>query len=274
MIRCLIVEDDDTHREHLERTLKRLDGYEATSYTDKACEIYDILETQKDKEEPIDLIFLDISLKDGESAGEDFFKNCSDYPDMPKIVIVSTPDTIARSGAEWYDPGHLAGFLKKGITYSRLEMELNRLFPKESLETRIKVSEDKNHVIIRYNHNDDSILTKVLFEDISYISTDLALLNSGYAYPEVRKNHIRVFTTNPNDDEYIIQKSLTQFSKELPDYMIQIHQSYVINIHKIKSIYANCTHVRLEGIDRAIPIGRTFRSNLKMNLPDFRDEFS
>lgn len=61
---------------------------------------------------------------------------------------------------------------------------------------------------------------------------------------------------------YYTGKALNQLSCELTDDFIQVHQAFIINKKYIRGINLQNNEINLEGIDRVIPIGRTYKKSI------------
>ncbi len=92
----------------------------------------------------------------------------------------------------------------------------------------------------------DKKLFKIYYKDILYI--------------ESLKEYIKVSTASGS---YIVHKSLTSFSEELPtNEFLRVHRSYTISINKVNSIEGNTIDI---GAKR-IPIGRKYVNHAKQVL--------
>lgn len=74
--------------------------------------------------------------------------------------------------------------------------------------------------------------------------------------------YVEVFCDNKEKPE-IDRNTLKALSEELPDSFIQVHRSYIVNIHYIQSIFSN----RLELKDGTeIPVSRSFKPKVELAL--------
>lgn len=72
----------------------------------------------------------------------------------------------------------------------------------------------------------------------------------------------KICITTLKETIYYTGKALSQMSSELTDDFVQVHQAFIINKKFIRDINLQNNEINLEGIEHAIPIGRTYKKNI------------
>ena len=87
---CLVVEDHKPHLELLISFINNDDNLEFVDSCSNSNSIIPLLEESKKNGKPIDLLFLDIGLDDGEDAGMIFLKTYKGFSILPNVIITTT----------------------------------------------------------------------------------------------------------------------------------------------------------------------------------------
>ena len=180
----------------------------------------------------VDLIFLDINMPvlDGFGFLETLKKR-------PMTVITSAHAEYALKSYEV----EAIDYLVKPVSFPRFLKTVKRiigLISKPNLQSQN--TNDNPSIFIKI---DNKKLQKVYLNEILVI--------------ESLKDYIRIKTTA---DKYIIHKTLTGFTEELPsNKFIRIHRSYTVAIDKIQSLEGNS--VEIDGI--RYTIGRSYYDHVK-----------
>ncbi len=74
------------------------------------------------------------------------------------------------------------------------------------------------------------------------------------------KSELRIVTVVTTSGEEVFYSRLATVKEELPDYFVQIHQSYLINLYRVKSFKVNEV-VMIDGNN--IPVSRKYKSTLR-----------
>lgn len=216
-IKCIIVEDEPL-------AVKILADYVArVPFLDLKASFKDaILATEYLRENPVDLIFLDIHLP--KLKGMAFLKTLTD---PPQIIITTAYHQYAIEGFDL----NVTDYLLKPIEFERFLTAVNKI--------RTPQPEDKNQ------GRDFIFLTiqkkkvKILFASIVYI--------------ESQKEYIKVVTTKK---EYLSKMSTHEIESLLPAHLFKrVHRSFIVSLSKIESYTADA--VEVNGI--SIPVGRQYR---------------
>lgn len=152
--------------------------------------------------ENIDLLIIDIVLKDdnGIFLAEDIQKNQSNI----KIIFITGYGNVYYENI--YEHITQQGFLEKPIQYNILNFFIKQAENEYKKKTaKLKISYDFKEYLIT-------------IDDILYIQSSK-----------------RVCEIITNDKTYRCYKKLSDFLKELPEYFVRCHQSYIVNAKYITS---------------------------------------
>ena len=219
-MKVLIVEDENTIRERLERLVKKY-------FSNNAAHIKS-LDTLDDADEFIHSNTLDLLILDLNLYGRDGFS-------LLKNVLSQSFHTIVVSAyqdraVEAFEYGVL-DFVAKPFTATRLEKALDR-FKDSNSANKLK------YLCIR-KHNTVETLA---LDDVEYFKAD-------NVYSEV---HI-------GDGSCLLHdKSLAKLEQLLPNHFKRIHKSFIANLSKIKSISrdGNSTEICFDSEQR-VPVSRS-----------------
>lgn len=223
-LKVLIVEDETPAAEKLERYLKRYS--EAIEVKGKVESVEEAVNWLAANQDSIDLIFMDIQLKDGVSF--DIFKEVK----IQKPVIFITAynefalDAFKVNGID---------YLLKPITFTDLSNSLKKV---ETLGTQLRWNEDRNETI---THTLDA-------RQKSYKSRFMVKL--GDHIKSITSDQISLFFADGRD-VYLITNQLRKFIidytlenlEEILDPKIfnRVNRSYIVNISAVQDVvvYSN-----------------------------------
>lgn len=183
----------------------------------------------------VDIIFLDINMPvlDGFGFLETLKKK-------PMIVITSAHAEYALKSYEV----EAIDYLVKPVSFPRFLKSVNRIIDLLSKSKPVSQKTSVNPSI--FIKIDNKKLQKVYLNEILVV--------------ESLKDYIRIKTTS---DKYIIHKTLTGFTEELPsDKFIRIHRSYTVAIDKIQSVEGNSVEID----DIRYTIGRSYCDEVKKKI--------
>lgn len=178
----------------------------------------------------IDLAILDINLGN-EDDGIEIAKQCL-LKDIPFFYVTSYTDQKTMDLALETAPGaYIIKPILPSNLYSALRISLNK-----------KTQTTPNY----FTFKDGTEHIRLNIMDINYIKAD--------------GMYVVISTDNKN---HLYRGALIKVCEKLPrDVFVQTHRSYFINMHRVNKIVSNSVFIR----DEAIPISRTFRSELKKKL--------
>ncbi len=229
-IKCVIIDDEPLARKVIETHLKEFQNIIIVGEFDNPIDALSTIEQEK-----VDVIFLDINMS--RINGLEFLKNVP----VKSNVIVTT--AYREYAAESYDLDVL-DYLVKPIPFARFLKSINKLTKQVYLNSSLTDEQESKDSFVFLKV--DKKLFKIYYKDILYI--------------ESLKEYIKVSTASGS---YIVHKSLTSFSEELPtNEFLRVHRSYTISINKVNSIEGNTIDI---GAKR-IPIGRKYVNHAKQVL--------
>ncbi|MGS2761988.1 LytR/AlgR family response regulator transcription factor [Sinomicrobium sp. M5D2P9] len=233
-IKCIIIDDEPLAASVLLSHAGEFQNLEITACHNNPIEAMASLENND-----IDVIFLDINMP--KMSGLDFIKNIS----FDAFIVITT--AYREYAVESYELD-VFDYLVKPIPFHRFAKTINKLAKEISIKRGGLVNtktQPEPHMFLKV----DKKMVKVNLNDILFI--------------ESLKDYIKVVTTI---DEYIVHKSLTNITEELPSAnFIRVHRSYTIAIDKVKAVEGNIIEIN----HKRIPIGRNYIKQAKESI--FKD---
>lgn len=229
-IKVVIIDDEPLAINVIESYVEKIEQLEVIKTFSNAVNASIFLQNNA-----VDLIFLDINMPvlDGFGFLETLKKK-------PMTVITSAHAEYALKGYEV----EAIDYLVKPIPFPRFLKAVKRIIELISKRGLPVQKADSNPSI--FVKIDNKKLQKVYLNEILVI--------------ESLKDYIRIKTTS---DKYIIHKTLTGFTNELPsNKFIRIHRSYTVAIDKIQSVEGNS--VEIDGI--RYTIGRSYCDEVKSKI--------
>lgn len=225
-IRCIIIDDEPLAIKIIEDHLKNFNHVEIVCTFNNPLKAFGILEKEK-----IDLIFLDINMP--QISGFDFIENLSYHP----LIVITT---AYRDHAVKSFELDVFDYLVKPIPFPRFLKTVNKAYQQIHLNRGITDSgvQQDPHIYLKVSKK----LIKVNLCDILVV--------------ESLKDYIKVITRLGN---YVVHKSLTAISEELPDSnFLRVHRSYIISIADISAIEGTIIEIG----DSKVPIGRNYSKSV------------
>lgn len=225
-----IIDDEPLAHSLIENFANKLEHLTLVGNCHNAEQAKSLLSAQR-----VDFIFLDIQMP--QITGFEFLRGLNN---PPKIIIVSAHKEYAL---ESYDYG-ISDYLLKPFNFERFEKAVQKVTA--SLTTQqiaaTKHNESTPHIFIK----DDKKHHKVPLSDIAYIKA-----NGNFTSVHLHNTHI------------ISQMKISDFEKLLPaEIFCRVHRSYIVALNAVTLITANELTLR----DAVIPVGRVYKSHLKMLL--------
>jgi DNA-binding LytR/AlgR family response regulator len=221
-LQCLIVEDEPLALDIVKDFVSQVPFLELAAACTDAFSAMQVL-----KEQPIDLMFLDIHLP--KLKGLDFLAAIQ-HP--PMVIITSAYHEFAIQSYEH----NVLDYLLKPIAFSRFVVAVNKALDK-SIIANPAVETAAEEPDLYFNVNKKK--ARVAMHSILYI--------------ESQRENVRIVTENKT---IVTRYAIGDLEKELPDSaFIRIHRSFIVAKAKIDFIDAN--DVEIAG--KEIPIGRSYR---------------
>jgi DNA-binding LytR/AlgR family response regulator len=235
---CIIIDDDKLSRKVVEEYVGRT---ESLTLMHSFTNAVDAINTLKNAEDEIHLVFLDIEMP--EMTGIDFLNSIKDHP---QIIIISAKEKYALEAFE-YD---VTDYLLKPISYARFFKAVDKAQKRHQEIHSTKYSkierEGSDEIFIKKN----STLVRLKYDDILYV--------------EALENYVIVTTFN---DKYTIHFTMKAIEDRLPIRKFKrVHRSFIVNINRIKGIEDNSIIVKLEDGMKIIPIGKSYKDKLMSEI--------
>ncbi len=220
-IKCILIEDEPLAVKILVEYIAQLSFLDLKGAFKNA-----ILASEFLRDNPVDLIFLDIHLP--KLKGIDFLKTLAHQP----AVIVTT--AYHKYAVEGFDLS-VTDYLLKPFAFDRFLKAVNKVKNIHEEQKKTNDSEGKDFFFLTVQKKK----VKILFSEIAYI--------------ESQREYVKIITTKK---EYLSKMSTHEIGCLLPASQFKrIHRSFIISINKIESYTAEM--VEVNGV--AIPVGREYR---------------
>lgn len=225
--KCLLVDDEPLAIEVLQAHIESVEQLEVVGTCNSAFKAMEFL-----KENPVDLIFLDIHMP--KLTGTAFVKTMQS---SPKVIFTTAFKEYAADAFEL----NAVDYLLKPISLERFLRAINKL-PNISLnETQNKEQPDNSG--FTYFRADRKMI-KLFYDEILYI--------------ESIKDYIKIFREGNNP--ILVKQTISATEDMLPkNLFLRIHRSFIVSMKKITAY----TYYDVEIGKTEIPIGRLYRSELK-----------
>lgn len=217
-MKCIIIEDELPAQNIIKAFLKKIPDVELLATFQTAVEANEFFKSQT-----ADVVFLDINLPD--IFGIDFIKTLKNPPKI--IMTTAYPDYAVES----FELETIVDYLVKPFSFDRF---LKAIKKTENHFKKIN-SDEKKAVFL----NVDKTLYKVHLNEILYLVSD--------------RNYTTIVTQHK---KYVLIEALKNWATTLPENFIQVHKSYIVNMHKVEKLSGNLVYIN----DTKIPIGRTFKA--------------
>lgn len=233
-ISCIVVDDEAIAREVLETHLAKIPSIHLVRSCSSAIEAFQCL-----REEPVDLVFLDINMS--EISGISFAKS---IPKDIKIIFTTAYREYAVEGFEL----QAVDYLLKPISFERLVKAINNYF---QIYSNTNVGE--SHAL---EHNDfmfvraDRRMIKIDFEAITYVES----------YSDYLKIHLEKETI-------VTRETITAIEAKLPsDRFLRIHRSFIVALQHIASF----TNEEIIIQNKSLSISRSYKKEVLRVLERFQ----
>ncbi len=224
---CIIIDDDEMSRRVVEEFINRTDFLDLKNSFSNAVEAINYIKQDED----VHLIFLDIEMP--EMSGIDFLNTLLT---PPQVIIISSKEEYAIQAFDY----SVTDYLLKPITYARYFKAVSKAYEIFN-KGRANVDVEKE-IFIKKN----SSLVRIKYNDILWI--------------EALENYVVISTIN---DKFTIHFTMKSIENQLPSMKFKrVHRSFIVNISRITSIEDNSIIIRLNDINKVIPIGKSYKEKL------------
>ena len=232
--KCVIIDDEEMAIKVIKNHLEQVTDFDVVGTYGNPVEAFQALD-----DSPIDVLFLDIQMPD--ISGVSFLKMLKN---PPLTIFTTAYREYALDGFELevvdylLKPIGIQRFLQSvSRLRNRLKQKTERPLPTSSVDVNAKEKANcTEYIFLKTNRSHQ----KIRLEDVLHI--------------EAIRNHIKVYL---EDVTHVSMPPISVFEKQLPDYFIRIHRSFLVNALQItkfsQSVIIN---------ERAqIPIGRMYKEN-------------
>ncbi|MBL1279003.1 MAG: response regulator [Fluviicola sp.] len=241
-INVLVVEDESIVSKDIQHSLKKL-GYNvvgASATGEKAIAL-------AASENP-DVVLMDIMLK-GEMNGIEAADQIKSNQAIPIIFLTAYADELTLSKAKITQP---YGYILKPFKEIDLHTTIEMAIYKHSKEQEVIKERDLLFSIVENKEEgNDYIFVKNNSKLVKLKTTNIFFI-------EALKDYVVIHT---NEKRYTIHSTMKDIEKKMGSTdFLRVHRSYIIRLDKIATIeHPNLT---LEGVEKMIPIGGSYRDDL------------
>lgn len=225
---CIIIEDDKLSLRIIEELVNKTAELNLVQTYSSAVDAINLL----DKENNIQLIFLDIELPD--MSGMEFLDSLEI---TPQVVVISSKEKYAVDAFKY----EVTDYLVKPVTYARFYKAIERVRKRMQMRDGLnKIGKDE--IFIKKN----STLVRLRYDDILWV--------------EALENYV-IFNTF--EDKYTIHFTMKAIEQKLPaKKFTRVHRSYIVNTGSIEVIEDNSVLIRVQAGTKNIPIGKSYKEKL------------
>ena len=238
MMRCIIVDDEDMSRVHLEHLCKMVEKIVIVDTFADAMSAYRFLEKTA-----IDLIFLDIEMPD--FSGIELVQS---LPNPPAIIFTTSKEHYAIETFDFIET--VVDYLLKPITLHRLLKGVERY---EQRWSATNVTAPKPSIPVapatKVTQENDYLFVKT---ERKYVRIDLKEL----LYVETVGDYSIFKTANQQFTVHATLKSVKE-RLSMPNFL-KVHRSFIVNLNKIKDVEDSSLLIG----DKVIPVSRNHRTRL------------
>jgi len=226
-IKCIAIDDEPPALEQIKKYILNVPYLQLSEIFDNAIDAMSYV-----KENPVDLIFLDIQME--HLSGIQFLKLLKV---QPRIILTTAYDSYALEAFDL----EVDDYLLKPISIERFLQSTEKIYKRLSSERHglteqsSPVSDNREYFFVKTEFR----IQRVDFKDILYI--------------EGLKEYLIIQTA---EEKIFTLQSFNEILEKLPDSnFVRVHKSYIIALDKIDSIRKN----RILIGEKQIPIGATFK---------------
>jgi len=244
-IDVLVVEDESIVAKDIELTLEKF-GYKVCGVANNADDAIKLAKSKKP-----DVVLMDVMLQ-GEKTGIDAAEEIGKDLSIPVIYLTANTDSDTVQKVKMTQP---FGFIAKPFKEVDINTAIEIALYKHSKESEVKNERDMLFSVVENLESQDAFFVKSKSRFLKIKAEDLY-------YVEALKDYVVV---NTRDARYTIHSTMKQIESKLPkDQFMRVHRSYIVRLDKIFAIeYSN---IRMDDIDRVIPIGGSYKDELQSTL--------
>lgn len=228
---CLIIEDEPIAADVLKDYIEQISFLELKGICKDAIFALEIL-----KNEPIDVLFLDIHLP--KLKGLDFLK-----------ILKTKPQTILTTAYHQYAldafEEDVVDYLMKPIEFSRFVKAVDKLKLKTASPPLVSAVVSEAPRPFRF-FNVNKKMVKIFYDEVLYI--------------ESLKDYSKIVT---KDSSLVVRGQIGEMERIFSDNnFLRIHRSYLVSLAELKAYSAT----EIEVGKKSLPIGRTYKKSVMEKL--------
>jgi two-component system, LytTR family, response regulator len=236
-MRCIAVDDEPLALDLLEDNIRQIPYLEFVGRCRNAFEAMELMQSEKAKNQTIDLIFLDIQMPG--ITGVQFLKS---MVSNPMVIFITAYDQYALEGFEL----NIIDYLLKPVSFERFLKATNKA--NELFQLKTNVVPAKINIEEHFFVNAEYSLVKIKYADILYI--------------EGLKDYIKIYLSTQSRPVItrMTMKSIEEKFAALP--FMRIHKSYIVSLNKIESI----RNLKITIGTHLIPVSEQFSEDLMRRI--------
>lgn len=223
MIRCLVIDDEPLARQLLSDFIGKVPELQLAGSYSSALKALEKL-----RKNEVDVLFLDIQMPD--ITGIEFLKTLEH---KPLVVFTTAYAEHALQGFEL----DVADYLLKPFDFNRFLKSINKITQRLKVEPDSRPSEKSEFIFIK----DGAKQVKIPLSSIQYIKGS--------------REYVTVVMT---DKKIMSLQTMRSMEELLPDDFIRIHNSFIISLAAVDTIYKN----KLQVGGEIFPIGITYKKKV------------
>lgn len=226
MINCIIIEDQPPAQRILKKFIEDVSSLKLVGLFSDGILALEFL-----KNNPVDLIFLDIHLP--KINGLDFLKSLNN---PPQVILTTAFSEYALEGYEL----NVVDYLLKPFSFQRFLQAVNKVSVKKETDAKFSnresLRETTTEIYVKSGHDH----VKIKIDSILYIHSD--------------SDYTEIFTSG---QKILSQEPLKYWTTNLDELQFcQVHKSYIVNNKQIVKITGNLIYLENQ---IKVPIGRAYK---------------
>lgn len=226
MLRCLAIDDEPLALELLEDNISKVSYLQLVAACSNPLEAAQAL-----KQQPVDLIFLDIQMPG--LTGLQFIQS---FTQKPMFILITAYEKYALDGYSL----DVIDYLVKPVSLERFIKACNKAWELHRLKNN-QLSDTVKEAAPEY-----------LFVPVEYSLIKIVIAN--IVWIEGLKDYIKIHLYQ-SSKPVVTRMNMKAIEDELPSTFIRIHKSYIVSINYITAVRKNSVFIG----DLELPVGENYR---------------